>query len=425
MSFGAPSVINRFYYQIEDGNQRREFLASFWWWLVLFNGGLTILLLVFGQGILEGLFSRLTFSPFGRLAVLAAYLQTAFTPVLLGLYRIREQPARYVVISGGQALALAAFNVWLVVMLHRGALGATEARTYSAALVSFIALVLLLKELGFSWNRHFIRQAIAFGTPLVPHRASHWALNASDRMVLDRFVSLSAIGLYSVAYRVSFVVAVVYQALDQAVLPSFSRAGKSADALRQIPRLATYNALVTITLGISAILVGDDLVKLLLPDSYARATYLMPWIILGMIFLGLYYIPLKSLTLIAGKTRIVPVATLIAGLANVGLNLLLVPKIGVIAAAVDTAIGYFVLAVLVTVLAQRIRHIPYEWSRFLRMVIGALAVTGISRLIVPPAVEAKLVVDLALLLCFPILLTVLGFWTERERRYLRSLLRHS
>jgi O-antigen/teichoic acid export membrane protein len=164
---------------------------------------------------------------------------------------------------------------------------------------------------------------------------------------------------------------------------------------------------------------ASDLIELLTPPSYHAAGELVPFIALGIAAMGFYFIPMNLLSMTAGRTGTIPLITVTAATVNVGLNLILVPRMGILAAAIDTAIGYGLLALLTTAYAQRVMHLDYEVVRILKIALAALLVYGAGLLAGDAVLGADPLFDLALKLCLagllPIVLWLLGFWTPGEK----------
>src|SRR5205823_4397115 len=134
--------------------------------------------------------------------------------------------------------------------------------------------------------------------------------------------------------------------VNQALTPSFSRAARDRRELAALGRIATYYYLAVAVLGLCIALTAKDIIVLVTPPAYHTAGDLVPYIALGIVAMGVYFIPMNALSMTAGKTTVIPFITLAAGATNVALNVVLVPQFGPLAAAVDTAIGYGLLAVL-------------------------------------------------------------------------------
>ena len=70
-----------------------------------------------------------------------------------------------------------------------------------------------------------------------------------------------------------------------------------------------------------------------------------------------------------GRTEFNFPATIAALVANVALNLLLVPPLGIVGAGLALVASYVVVLALMYVFTQRLFPVPYEWGRLARVVL--------------------------------------------------------
>jgi O-antigen/teichoic acid export membrane protein len=117
------------------------------------------------------------------------------------------------------------------------------------------------------------------------------------------------------------------------------------------------------------------------------------------------------------KTRYYPLVTASAAASNLGLNLLLIPRYGMLGAAWATVFSYGVMAGLGYALSQRVYPIPFEKGRLARIALAALAVYAVATL-APAALLPALAVKTLALAAFPVLLLVSGFLGPEERAWL-------
>jgi O-antigen/teichoic acid export membrane protein len=94
--------------------------------------------------------------------------------------------------------------------------------------------------------------------------------------------------------------------------------------------------------AIILILFSKEIVMILADESYYRALDLVPIIILSYIFVFLYTL-FGNYSFYRKKTGLISIATLLAGLINIGLNYWLIPEFGYIAAAYTTLVSYILL----------------------------------------------------------------------------------
>jgi O-antigen/teichoic acid export membrane protein len=139
--------------------------------------------------------------------------------------------------------------------------------------------------------------------------------------------------------------------------------------------------------------------------------------------MGAYFMPMNALSMTAGRTAAIPLITLVAASANVGLNLLLVPRFGAIAAAVNTAIGYGILAALTFVYAQRVVPLKYEIARVVKVALAALALYIAGSYLPVHDYAWHILLSLVLVSSMPLILWLMGFWTPVEKEVVARTLK--
>jgi O-antigen/teichoic acid export membrane protein len=241
---------------------------------------------------------------------------------------------------------------------------------FGTLVASVVLVAVALPSIDHRWStaisRVMVVEALAFGIPLLPHALSHWALALSDRLILGANVGDAPVGVYGLAYQLTAVVTVIAVAVNQAVMPRYARA-QSVRGEPGLRTLITSQALLVGFVGLATAVLGPPLVHLALPASYQLAALVIPPVALGFVFLGWYLIPMDSIVLVAGRTKWIFVCSVVAALTNIVLNLLLVPEFGVMAASVNTAVGYAVLLVLVLAYGRSNQDswAPVDWAGIL------------------------------------------------------------
>ena len=101
---------------------------------------------------------------------------------------------------------------------------------------------------------------------------------------------------------------------------------------------------------------------------------MVPIILLAYLFNGIY-VNLQAGMYIAEKTKYFPVVTGAGALVNVAANLLLIPRLGIIGAALATLASYMVMAAVLHHFAQKYYPIAYEYGKLAKM-LGIVFLTG-------------------------------------------------
>jgi O-antigen/teichoic acid export membrane protein len=420
LSLGFTGAVLRFFPRLADEAERRAFLGTLWAALLVVCGAAVGLLALGGDRILGQAFRQVPFHPYLSLTLATVFCQVTCTSLLQAMYRVREQAAAYVAVSVGGFLLLSLASVGLVVGLRMGAAGAVLAQALAAAVVAAYAAARLAREVGLHMRRAYLLAALGYGLPLVPHLFGQWALGTADRIILERYVTLADLGVYALAYQFGSILSVLALSLSNALSPTFSRVAVDSGEAPGLRRAATYYTLLLALAALGLALLSGELIALLLPAAYLPAGPLIPWVVLGCFILGESYLFSNGLAFTAGRTRSLAAATAVGAAANIGLNLLLVPRYGVLAAAVATALGYAALALPTAWLAIRSGAAGFEYRRMLQIVAAALLAYAGARALMrfPPALN--IAVGLAAVVAMPALLYALGFWRADELAALRQ-----
>ena len=364
LSFGLETAIFRTYFRLaNDPRERDSFISTLAVFLFVVPILLSVTVLLAGLPLISKWNALPT--EFVLIGLLAASTYVSATVLPLALLRAEERLGDYVKINAVHLITYTGLTVVLVLGFDAGVRG---------WLISYLVASMLLFPLGIAvvrkhWTprlapRHLLA-ALAFSLPLVPHLFAHWGLSLSDRAILSAWVDASELGVYNLGYQIGAIAGLLVVALNQSILPEYGRALTNVTARHHLAKLVTYQIILVAFAGLATALLGPPAVRFVTPEAYSRAADVIPWIALGSVFYGLYVIPMNTVSMIAGDTRWVWIATLLAATVNVTLNLLFVPVWGITAAAINTAVGYAVLLMIIGTYTQ-LRHgavLSYEWRR--------------------------------------------------------------
>ncbi len=351
LSAGMEAPLFRSMFSIESPEQRRTYVSTIVTALFLIPSLLGIALgLVISVGpMILGLQPH----HLGSYVAIAGIFTSA-TVGPLALLRAKEQFGSYAFLILAYAGVQLGLRVLLVVVGDMGVSGWLLADLLAAVFVLALSLRWQRPYLSISWLRKKdLRSGLRMGLPLVPHAAAHWTLNLSDRLVLAAFWTPAVVGVYSMGYQIAFVAGMAVMELNRAFMPRYGEATQRPPNRHSLSEHAIHQILATVALTAGVSLLGPQVIHRILPESYSDAAGLIPWVALGFAFFGFYCVPMNLITIVTGKTDGVWLLTIAAGAVNVGANLLLVPRYGPVAAAVNTALGYLVLLVLVGLMARR------------------------------------------------------------------------
>lgn len=426
LPLGLLNVVHRFHFTFENVEERKSFYGTIWSFLIFVSGVVTFSLWHFGQPIFEFLFTQTPFSPYIQIALLLAFFNTAFLTLPIRLFQIEEKAFSAAGLTTLQFIITAIFVIYFLIFPQLGVIGALYGQLIGISVASLVAFIVLLRQTTFNlyWSR--LHDALRYSVPLIPHFISSWILNISDRAILERYLPLSDVGIYSVGYQFGSLFQMIVTGFNNALIPMHSRAIKDPAEKSQIPRMVTYFLSALAFIGLTLALLGDEALFILTANAYENASTVIPWVVGAYMAMGFYYVGMDSLIIISGKTKQVPVISFIAAGINIVINIYFVPRFGFIVAAISTTVSYIFQAAIILIVANRFQSIPYEWGRIIKAVVTALILFFIGQIIASPInnLFLSIFVKGIVLVVFPAILFMIGFFEKNERqfvgRYLRS-----
>lgn len=415
--------VTYFFFNSGAEEQRRRSIGTVWITMVLIAVAVALLLDWAGGYFAISLSQSVAFSPYLRLALWIA-LVNVLSLVPLNLLQIEEKPVRYVGITVCAAVVTTVLVVWFIVFRKEGAYGLLLGTLLGGLVMAAPYLWIVARRIRFVIDPVHLRQALAYSLPLVLHSFGGWLLEVSDRVILERFVTLEQLGLYSIGYLLASAVFLFATTINNGLIPMVFRkmSGDEATAKEGIARLATYYAAAVCWAALGLILLSKALLWIFTVPAFYGSAQIMPWVAAGMLMHALYLVPV-NLLIARGKTWAIAFVTLSSGLLNVALNLWWVSRYGIMGAAFATVAGYALLLLLVWLAAQRAYRLRYEYLRLGTLIVAAAALMFAANMLSFPNSWGDALWRAALWLAFPFLLLALRFYHSGELRLIPRLLR--
>lgn len=420
LGLSITASISRLYFEATDERERRRLYGSMLaFLLVVPTVAMVILELLGDMGYLD-MFAAARWDPYLRLACWTAYA-SLFVDIPVGV-AIAQRRSRFVFVLGSvNALLLLGASLFFVVVLDQGVAGVLRGALLASAIMAVIAIVLTRRAAGgrFGLSRLWLLQALAFGIPLVPHSIAQWLLQVSDRLLLTHYVAPDAVGVYYLGYSVAAVAGLGALGVAKAIGPVVTTDLKAGSDVRVV-RLGTYAFAALTWLALVLASIGATVLAFLVPQRFDGAIDIVPVVCLAYIAFGAYTIVAQGIWF-SMRTWLVPLVTLAAAAVNIGLNLIFIPRFGILGAAWDTVAGFTALAVFQGFWAHRLHPIRWDYARCLIVLAAAVGAYLIgSRAGVGASLPALALELAAVGLVFPLLLVVAKFVTPQELEWVRT-----
>ncbi len=420
LGMGLQTAVLRSYLQHNEETDRKR-LASTALVLTLIVSvvGITIPLL-FTSSLSDVLLGNSVHAHLLALAFITCFL-VLVNAIPFSIMRAQEQSTKFAFFSFVNVIASVGLSVLLVVVFEKGVAGILLGQFFSSLLIScFLVLPLMFLSRPISFCLSKAKDLLSFGLPLVPAALGAVIITASDRYFLKHYATLHELGLYSLGYRIGEIVLLFVMAL-QLAWPAFLFGNqKDPDAPTLYSRATTYYFLGLSSLCLVLGVFSRELVQIIAAPAFHEAYRVIPLLALSQCLFGLYYMTNVGINLM-GKTYLLPFIVGAAACANLALNFALIPSYGMMGAAVATTLSYLILLLLSLAISVRYYHVPYEYSRILKVASVAVIVYLTSLLLPAHSLMNAVVFKTALLLVYPAMLFSVGFFLKEELAYAAQL----
>jgi O-antigen/teichoic acid export membrane protein len=414
--FGLIEALLRFYYKDDEDPDRvvASTFAGLFWFATL--GALVAL--PFATPISEALLDRPA-TDLARISIGGLWVLTMFE-FMLTLFRLEERARAFFVTTILNVLVTIGLTVALVVGAGEGARGLLVGSYASGAVTVLVLVMLQWRRLSLFFDLALLRRLLRFGLPTMPAEASLYLLNFVDRIIIVRSVGLAEAGLYSLAVKFAQAVNVLVRGFQLAWPPLAYSIRDDGEARR------AYATVVTLFVaGCAFVVTGMWLFARWIVRALAAPEFFSSYEAVGLIATAVTLYALYMVLVVilgrTGRTEFNFPATLAALAANVALNLILVPSLGIVGAGLALVASYLVVLALMYVFTQRLFPVPYQWGRLARVVLTSAVLVGAGELLMPPSGFAGLLGRAALFAAYPLVLFASGFFTPGERVWLARL----
>lgn len=349
------------------------------------------------------------------MAVFAALKVVQGIPMMF--IRASERAVLYVAVTLVELVLLVGGVYVLLVVQARGLRGVMEAYVLSAGATTLVLTVLLLVRTPWRFRPTLIRPLMAFGLPLVLAGLGSLFLNFGDRYLLKWLADPATVGVYDWSARIGGTLNMLFvnsfqMAFGIIGLKALGHLGAEAAPIYR----RTFKHYVIWTgwgvLGVS--LLAFDLTKLLARDpAYLAADVLVFPIALGYLMLGIYYI-VFNVIFVRGQSRYIAGLVFAAAIANALLNVVLIPYLGALGAALSTLFAYTVQMGLMARRAVREMAVRYPWGRLVHVLLLLVPLYLLGLATAPWDTVPRLAARLGLIAAYPMLTVLTGLYMREE-----------
>lgn len=415
---GLQGAATRFHFQNTEEAYRKELWGTITTFVLYISIIVSALLLVFHKFLIDPLIGNIPFYPY----ILLGIINTLLSPLYLFFQtylNTRQEASRYGINMFLNFLVNTGLIILFLMVQGKGAESVLLANIFTSLIFLIYVLAYFIPRIKMGINTSALKQSLQYSLPLVPHLISNASAGMLDRFFINGIRNESETGLYSVGNQFGSIVHTVTNAVHSAFSPWFMQnvIENSGRNIETVERFGLFSAFIYSSLALCISLFAPEALQIMVTDSFRGVWTLIPLLCFAYVFQGFYLLFITVLFI--KDTGFVFIVSFSALIANVLLNLLLIPHWGYIGAGIACLLSFLVKSIVALIIGMiKVRTIRYPWLKMYVIVFLAFILTFVNYLLVEASFIASLGIKVIVVLgiVFPIYL--------RYRDFIKSALFH-
>ncbi|MGF1587432.1 MAG: oligosaccharide flippase family protein [Bacteroidales bacterium] len=361
-TFAIEKSVYRLYFEYKTQEEKKQFFGTVYISVFMFSLVFSILLFLFND-IISNVYTKLSFYPYFVLAISYTFFHS-FSLVPIIYFQIIQKPYQYIGLTLLKLLTNNLLIIYFVVFKEHGAIGYLGANMLAVVIDLPIFLFIIIKTSSFSFTSSIFFSILKYSFPLIPSQAAAIVISMSDRIFIERYHTLSDVGVYSLAYRIGTLIIFFTGAFYKAYNPYFYKIANSTppDIAKNLLQKTNHSFIFgSLFLGFCLALFSNEIIDIFFDVRYANAKNIIPIIAVGyamsQTFDGLFNLSLYQ----AKKTSFIFYSAILGAFVNIGFNFLFIPHYGMLGAAYATVFTFFFTFNIKYLFVKKSFFVPYKW----------------------------------------------------------------
>ncbi|GAP19932.1 oligosaccharide flippase family protein [Leptolinea tardivitalis] len=187
-----------------------------------------------------------------------------------------------------------------------------------------------------------------WGLPIVASTLSVTFISTGDRAILGALTNSTSVGVYGASYQLANIILAVgapFWSMLYPLMATFKNSGDPAGLSKVSRKYSNAFCILGIPIFFGLLLIGSPTLGYFGKNVFALPLHISLFILLG-IFISQFCAPVLYLAYIYQTPKTIFLITTICALVNSGLNILLIPYLGIFAAALNTTFTYALMDLL-------------------------------------------------------------------------------
>lgn len=375
---GLSMGVVRFLSSEKDKKKLREGFFSVIFFVAFTGLLVSIVVFLLSDFLASSIFKDISTSGFIKVGAFMIFF-SAIDQISIFYFRVSRQTNTFAFLTLFQTFGQLIL-ILLFIFMELGLFGVILAVLIIQGLLFIISIYKIVSEVGFEIPKfNQIDEYLKYSIPLTPNSLIRWITDSSDRYMVSYFLGLSQAGIYSASYTIGNLIHLFITPIQLILFPELSRLydeGKIDEVKVYLDYSMKYFLLIAIpaVFGLSAL--SKPMLEIFTTQEFISGNVVIPFIALSGLLSGIFQI-IINITHLVKKTKFNLYIHIFAALLNIVFNIILIPSIGIVGAAIATLISYTLM--VATCILVSFKHIEFNLNLgfVLKSIMASLIMLGV------------------------------------------------
>ncbi len=368
LSLEIYQFIARFFPEFDE-NERKNYASTGLFFYFFTYLGFTAIVFIFATPISNYIFNALGYEFILKLAVIAIFITSIFN-YFQNLLRYSLKSVHYSISNILFTLTTVCFSIYFVLIQKLGLEGVYFGQIIGGSIGLIISAYYNMQYISLSFYPNVLHKMLKFSLPLVSSGLALFSITFIDRIFIKQFLSLSELGIYGVAYRISSIPLIFIGFVTSSFVPLMYTKYKSTEIKSELEKIYRYTFFIGFVIITAISIFSLELFAIITTPEYDIAYKVAPFLLFSgflmqfsTMFLGL------SLT---GKTKIIAYIYIFGFAVSVISNILFIPIFGIMGAGIANSTVAIIVFSLQFYFSQKTYTIHFNYKPYILVFLISL-----------------------------------------------------
>lgn len=245
-----------------------------------------------------------------------------------------------------------------------------------AAMISGLTSECIFFVLNKSWftlgkfRKQYVKPLLKIGLPLMPNFLVYWIFNSSDKLMITNILGAAATGVYSIGAKLGLASQLIYTAFSGGWQFFAFSTMKDKDQVESNSRIFEYLGVISFCATAFICAFSEVFYEIVFSEEYHDGFLIAPYLFLAPLLLMLFQV-ISNQFIIIKKTWPNMLILSVGAVANIVLNIWLIPIIGIEGAAIATLVGYILSDIVCVIVLYCMKLIIIRWKFYVCTILIA------------------------------------------------------